>query len=78
MEDIRHIRITVYPGSSKDYVETCKDRDAFNVYVRAQAVNGEANKAALQCVRNFLDIDGQIRIVSGHRSPQKILAIPTN
>lgn len=71
----RHVRITVFPESGESRVEAQKESAGFNVYVRSAAVSGAANKEAIHLLREFLDVGGQIRIVSGHRRPQKIISI---
>lgn len=75
MAEEKHIRIRVIPESSEAYVEKSKDDEPYMVYVRSSAEAGRANKEAIRLIRDFLKIDGQIRIVSGHHSPSKILAI---
>lgn len=75
MSEDKHIRIRVVPKSSETYVEKSKDDGPYIVYVRSAAKAGRANEEAIQLIRDFLRIDGQIRIVSGHHSPSKILEI---
>jgi uncharacterized protein (TIGR00251 family) len=74
MKDKQHIRITVFPESSKAQVKQRSDT-AYSVYVQASASDGAANKEALETLREYLKISGQIRIVSGHRAPKKIVEI---
>jgi uncharacterized protein (TIGR00251 family) len=75
MQHPKHIRITVFPNSDDSYVKQEEVDASYNVYVQSAASDGRANKEAVQLMRRYLGIDKQIRIVSGHRSKQKIIAI---
>lgn len=75
MAEDKHIRIRVIPNSSDSSVEKSKEGAAYTVYVRSAAESGRANKEAIRLIKAFLGVKRQIRIVSGHRSQQKILAI---
>ncbi|MEX0935206.1 MAG: DUF167 domain-containing protein [Candidatus Paceibacterota bacterium] len=72
-----HIKVHVYPGASEErLVQTSED--SFDVFVREAAQDGRANKRVIECVRSFFSKNGKttnIRIVSGTRSPHKILHI---
>lgn len=74
MSDISHLRLRVVPNASASRIEKSKDSNSYIVYVRASAEEGKANKEAVEVVRKELGINGQIRIVSGHRKPNKIIA----
>lgn len=75
MSQPKHIRITVFPESADAQVRPQNTPGAYDVYVQSPATSGAANREAIKLIRNFLSIDTQIRIVSGHKSPQKILEI---
>lgn len=75
MTDVKHMRVRVFPGARKAKVEHAESGDMIKVHVVAAAASGAANKEMLQLIRQYLQTDRQIRIVSGHKQPQKIIAI---
>lgn len=75
MAEVKHIRVRVFPGARKAKVEHAENGEMIMVHVVAAAASGAANKEMLQLIRQYLQTDKQIRIVSGHRQPQKIIAI---
>lgn len=74
MSNISHLCVRVVPNASASRIEKCKDSETYIVYVRALAQEVRANQEVTEVVRRELGINGQIRIVSGHRKPNKILA----
>jgi len=64
----------VFPESAKERIEKRED-NAYYVFVNAKTKSGMANKQALAVLRKKLKIDGQMRIVSGHHSPKKIIEV---
>lgn len=74
MKDRQHIRITVFPESPKTRVIQ-RDKDAYDIFVTAPASDGRANRQATKVLRDSLQINGRIRIVTGHKSPNKIIEV---
>lgn len=71
------IKLRVHPGSKKNAV-TRKAPDHFEVWVKAPAENGLANRAVLELMGAALDIaPKRIRLIKGGTSPSKIIEVPT-
>ncbi|MDO8604578.1 MAG: DUF167 domain-containing protein [bacterium] len=71
-----YIRVRVTAGAKKEtFVQSAKD--SFFVSVKEPALQNLANRRILELVALHFRIDSkQIRIISGHHSPGKILSIP--
>ena len=70
------LKLRVHPGAKRDAVSR-KALDQFELWVRAPAERGLANKAALQLMGTALGIPaGRIRLVKGAQSPSKIIEVP--
>ncbi|MBI5400832.1 MAG: DUF167 domain-containing protein [Candidatus Yonathbacteria bacterium] len=71
-----YIRIRVSAGAKKEsFAQTAGD--SFLVSVKMPAEQNLANKRVLELVAEHFAINPkQIRIISGHHSPGKILSIP--
>ena len=53
-----------------------KTKDHFDVAVKEPAERGLANKRVIELVRKYYKVyNGDIRIVSGHHSPSKIISL---
>ncbi len=53
-----------------------KSEDHFDVFVKEPAERGLANKRVIELVREYFKVyNSDIRIVSGHHSPGKIISI---
>lgn len=71
-----YIRVSVSGGVKKEVFKKVKN-DSFLVAVKEPAEQNLANKRVLELVASHFNIlPKQIRIISGHHSPGKILAIP--
>lgn len=70
-----HISVRVTPGANKNTID--REDDILIITTTAPAASGQANQAVKDIVRQYLSVNGQIRIVSGHKSRQKILAVDT-
>ena len=69
-------KLRVHPGAKKDSLVE-KGPDAFEVWVRAPAERGLANRACLELVGARLGVpSGRIRLVKGAKSPSKIVEVP--
>lgn len=68
------INIRVIPNAKKNHIS--KDRDILKVRVTAPAIGGKANKAVIEMLAEFFNVKkGNIRIISGERSRDKIIEI---
>lgn len=75
-ETLMLIKLRVHPDSKKDAVERRKP-DHYEVWTRAAAQRGEANKAVLALMGKALGVPpGRIRLVKGATSPSKIIEVP--
>lgn len=70
-----YIKITVVTGAKEEML-TKTGEDSFDVSVREKPEQNMANKRVLELIRQaFGEEAGQIRIVSGHHSPNKIISV---
>ncbi|HAT68542.1 MAG: hypothetical protein A2481_02360 [Candidatus Yonathbacteria bacterium RIFOXYC2_FULL_47_9] len=71
-----YIRVRVAAGAKKESLEKVSE-DSFLVSVKDPAEQNLANRRVLELVAAYFSINPkQIRIISGHHSPGKILSIP--
>ncbi len=71
-----YIRVSVSAGAKKEVFKQVKS-DSFLAAVKDPPEQNRANKRVLELVATHFGIlPKQIRIVSGHHSPGKILSIP--
>ena len=71
-----HIKVKVTTGAKKEKIVK-KTKDHFDISVREPAERNLANKRVVELVRDYFKVyNGDIRIVSGHHSPSKIISIP--
>jgi len=69
------IKVKVKTNAKKEIIEQ-KNKDTYNVSVKEPAERNLANKRVCIIVASFLDVSlKNVRIVSGHQSPSKILSI---
>jgi len=68
-----YIKVKVLAGSKKEIVEKESD-DHYRISVKEKAENNQANKRILEIMHERFS-SSQIRIISGHHSPSKILSI---
>ncbi|OIO05666.1 MAG: hypothetical protein AUJ52_13295 [Elusimicrobia bacterium CG1_02_63_36] len=70
------IKLRVHPGSKKNAVERMAP-DHFEVWVKAPAKNGLANRAVLELMGAELSVPAKrIRLIKGGSSPSKIIEVP--
>ena len=68
-----YFRLQVMPESKRSSVLRTAG-GGFKVAVKEKAVNNLANRRAIEALAEHLKVDPQaLRIVSGHRSPHKIV-----
>ncbi|MFZ2832228.1 MAG: DUF167 domain-containing protein [Minisyncoccia bacterium] len=71
-----YIRVRVGAGAKKESFEQVTE-DSFFVSVKEPAENNCANRRVLEIIALHFGIQPkQIRIISGHHSPGKILSLP--
>lgn len=70
-----YIKIRAFPDFHSDKIEKIAN-DKFNVFVKASAKNGQANKAICNLVSEYFgNPEGGVKIVSGHLGPSKLLQV---
>lgn len=73
------ISVAVHPWSKRNLVKKEQDlfgQDIYHVYTSAKPIDGEANKAVIELMAEYLWIKKyQIRLVSGETSRMKKLEI---
>lgn len=71
-----YIRVRVLAEAKKESVKKLTE-DSFVVAVKAPAEQNLANRRVLELIAEYFSIlPKQIRIISGHHAPGKILSIP--
>ena len=71
-----YIRVRVSADAKRESLEQTTD-DSFLVAVKEPAEQSLANKRVLEIIATHFGVSPkQIRIISGHHSPGKILSIP--
>ncbi len=68
-----YIKVKISPKAKMEVVEKVSD-DHYNISVREKAENNMANSRLLEIMRGIYP-NTNIKIVSGHHSPGKILSI---
>ncbi|MFQ5661628.1 MAG: DUF167 domain-containing protein [Candidatus Paceibacteria bacterium] len=70
-----YIKVKVTPDAKKEKLEQ-KQEDLFELSVREKAKQNMANERVRELIaRHFGIIKTDVRIISGHRSPSKIISI---
>ncbi|HEY0964761.1 MAG TPA: DUF167 domain-containing protein [Candidatus Paceibacterota bacterium] len=70
-----YVKVHVYPGMKKERVtETAKDH--YELVVKEPAERNAANGRVRELIAELYGVPvGKVRIVTGHRSPSKLLEI---
>lgn len=68
-----YIKVKVTPESKHDKIEQVKS-DEYRICVKVSAENNKANLRVLEMLRDHFP-NKRIHLVSGHRSPSKILSV---
>jgi uncharacterized protein YggU (UPF0235/DUF167 family) len=70
------LAVIAHPGSRQERIDVLDD-DALAVWVRARAVEGQANAAIERALASALGLrrPGQVRLVAGQTSRRKIVEI---
>lgn len=70
-----YVKIRVQAGSKKEEIKK-KNKDTYIVSVREKAERNMANKRVCEIMAQIFKISiKNVRIISGHQSPSKILSI---
>lgn len=70
-----YIKVKVTPEAKKEKFEEIRD-DLFEISVKEKAKQNMANKRVQELIaRHFGIMKGEVKIISGHRSPSKIISI---
>ena len=70
-----YIKVKVTPDAKKEKLEQ-KSEELFEVSVRQKAKQNMANERVRELLaRHFGIIKADVRIISGHKSPSKIISI---
>ena len=70
-----YIRIVVHPGAKKERVLKESETE-YTISVREKAERNQANRKVVEIIADELRVpQNRIRIISGHRSPRKILSV---
>ena len=70
-----YIKVKVTPDAKKEKFEQIKE-DLFEISVKEKPKQNIANKRVQELIaRHFGIIKGRVKIISGHRSPTKIISI---
>jgi len=69
-----YIRVSVTAGAKKEFLEEGKEK--LSIFVREPADKNRANKRVLEIVAQRFKVSlGKVKIITGHKSPRKILEI---
>ena len=69
-----YIKITVIPNAKKEIVK--REDDTFTISVKEPAKQNLANKRVREIIASEYNIPiGGVRLISGHRSPHKIIDV---
>jgi len=70
-----YIKVKVTVGAKKEIIIK-KSEDHFDIFVIEPAERNLANKRVIELVRDYFRVyNREVRIVSGHHSPSKIISI---
>jgi len=70
-----YIKVKVLAGAKKEEVKK-KNKDTYIISVKEPAERNQANKRVCEIVALLMDVSiKNVRIISGHQSPSKILSI---
>ena len=73
-----YIKVKVVVGAKREKIVK-KTEDRFDISVKEPAERNLANKRILELVRDYFKVyNGEVRIVSGHHSPSKIISLEIN
>jgi uncharacterized protein (TIGR00251 family) len=68
-----YLKLKVIPDSKIEKIEK-KSEDEYRIWIKEPAENNRANSRILEIIREMYP-NQQVRIISGHHSPGKIVSI---
>ena len=69
------IKVKVYPSAGKEEV-IYKAEDSFDIWVKEKPIQGQANRAVLSALAEYLEINqNKIKLVKGFKQRNKIFEI---
>jgi len=72
-----YVRVVVTPNAKKERIEE-RGKDELVIAVKEPALQNLANRRVVQLVAERFNVSARaVCIVSGHRSPRKVLSIDT-
>jgi len=79
MNNSIYVKVKVKTSAKKESVKKISD-DKFEISIREPAEKGLANERILELVREHFKVYNvkEVRLVSGHHSPHKIISISYN
>lgn len=69
-----YIKIRVIPSSKREVINKI-DEENYEIKVKQEPKNNAVNKRLIEIMRDVYKQAKIIRIISGHRSPSKIISI---
>lgn len=70
-----YVRILVHPGAKKERVLQ-ESESEYTISVREKAERNMANRRVIEIIADELRVpENRVKIISGHRSPRKIISI---
>jgi uncharacterized protein (TIGR00251 family) len=69
-----YIKVKVLAGSKKEKFNKISN-DHFEISVREPAERSLANKKVVELVRKYFKVYNDVKIISGHHSPSKIISL---
>jgi uncharacterized protein (TIGR00251 family) len=69
-----YIKIKVIPSSKREVIDKI-DEENYEIKVKQEPKNNAVNKRLIEIMRDIYKNAKIIRIISGHRSPSKIISI---
>lgn len=69
-----YIKVKVIAGAKKELIERVSE-DTLHISVREEAEMNQANRRVLAIVRELYPMARDVRLVSGHHSPAKIVSV---
>lgn len=69
-----YIKIRVIPSSKREVINRI-DEENYEIKVKQEPKNNAVNKRLIEIMRDIYKQAKIIRIISGHRSPSKIISI---
>ncbi len=69
-----YIQVMVTAGARREMISK-KDETKYDIFVREPAERNMANKRIVAIFRKLFPAAKTLRIISGHRSPKKVISI---